>query len=201
MASEIPGGFWRAVADGFIQGQPNTFFRRPNLKFGQCLAGLWPYLFALSVSAAHAQTPPRYYWIVVTEQPDHTVLTVSYDRDTGAVICREKHEVAWFDVTGRRISSDREEQTGKWNQNFRRNAFRYWAMNGNWCDAGIRASDGIEAQGLIEDWWDGKRLVALARTYENGDMSWDKKRPEPPSEWVEIPADILKKLRGIRRIK
>jgi len=42
---EIPGGFWRAVAEGFIQSQLNKpFLGRPYLKLGQCL-GIWSYLF------------------------------------------------------------------------------------------------------------------------------------------------------------
>jgi hypothetical protein len=57
---EIPGGFWRAVAEGFIHGQLNKrFFGRPYLKLGQCLAGLWPYLFELGgiLGAKHAAKP------------------------------------------------------------------------------------------------------------------------------------------------
>jgi len=43
--NEIPGGFWRAVAEGFIQSQLNKpFFGRPYVKLGQCL-GIWSYLF------------------------------------------------------------------------------------------------------------------------------------------------------------
>src|ERR1039457_2145029 len=44
---EIPGGFWRAVAEGFIHGQLNKpFFGRPYLKLGQCF-GLWGYMLEL----------------------------------------------------------------------------------------------------------------------------------------------------------
>ncbi|SRR6266536_2860430 len=60
---EIPGGFWRAVAEGFIQGQLNKpFFGRPYLKLGQCLAGLWPYLFELGgiLGAKHAAKPDAF---------------------------------------------------------------------------------------------------------------------------------------------
>jgi len=60
---EIPGGFWRAVAEGFIQGQLNKpFFGRPYLKFAQCLAGLWPYLFELGgiLGAKHAAKPDAF---------------------------------------------------------------------------------------------------------------------------------------------
>jgi hypothetical protein len=60
---EIPGGFWRAVSEGFIHGQLNKpFFGRPYLKFGQCLAGLWPYLFELGgiLAAKHAAKPDAF---------------------------------------------------------------------------------------------------------------------------------------------
>jgi len=44
---EIPGGFWRAVTEGFIQSQLNKpFLGRAYLKFGQCF-GLWTHLFEL----------------------------------------------------------------------------------------------------------------------------------------------------------
>jgi hypothetical protein len=48
MASEqIPGGFYRAVAEDFIRAQANkTLFGRSYLKLGQC-TGLWGYLFEL----------------------------------------------------------------------------------------------------------------------------------------------------------
>jgi hypothetical protein len=44
---QLAGGYWRAVAEHFINAQLNkTFFGRPHLKLGQCF-GLWPYLFEL----------------------------------------------------------------------------------------------------------------------------------------------------------
>jgi hypothetical protein len=60
---EIPGGFWRAVAEGFIHGQLNKpFFGRPYLKLGQCLAGLWPYLLELGgiLGAKYAAKPDEF---------------------------------------------------------------------------------------------------------------------------------------------
>jgi hypothetical protein len=56
---ETPGGFWRAVAEGFIQGQLNKpFFGRAYLKFGQCF-GLWGYMMELGgiLGAKHAAKP------------------------------------------------------------------------------------------------------------------------------------------------
>jgi hypothetical protein len=53
---EIPGGFWRAVAEGFIQSQLNKpFFGSPYVKLGQCL-GIWSYLFEVGgiLGAKHA---------------------------------------------------------------------------------------------------------------------------------------------------
>ena len=53
---EIPGGFWRAVTEGFIHAQLNKpFFGRPYLKLGQCL-GLWSYLLEVGgiLGAKHA---------------------------------------------------------------------------------------------------------------------------------------------------
>jgi hypothetical protein len=53
---EIPGGFWRAVAKGFIDAQLNKpFFGRPYLKLGQCL-GVWSYLLEVGgiLGAKHA---------------------------------------------------------------------------------------------------------------------------------------------------
>jgi hypothetical protein len=53
---EIPGGFWRAVAEGFIQGQlKKPLFGRPHLKFGQGF-GLWGYMVELGgiLGAKHA---------------------------------------------------------------------------------------------------------------------------------------------------
>jgi hypothetical protein len=53
---EIPGGFWRAVAEGFIHAQLNKpFFGRPYLKLGQCF-GLWSYMLEVGgiLGAKHA---------------------------------------------------------------------------------------------------------------------------------------------------
>jgi hypothetical protein len=53
---KIPGGYWRAVAEGFIQSQLNKpFFGRPYVKLGQCL-GIWSYLFEVGgiLGAKHA---------------------------------------------------------------------------------------------------------------------------------------------------
>jgi hypothetical protein len=53
---QIPFGFWRAVAEGFIQSQLNKpFLGRAYLKFGQCF-GLWTHLFELGgiLGAKHA---------------------------------------------------------------------------------------------------------------------------------------------------
>jgi hypothetical protein len=59
---EIPGGFWRAVAEGFIQGQLNKpFFGRAYLKLGQCF-GLWGYMMELGgiLGARHAAKPDAF---------------------------------------------------------------------------------------------------------------------------------------------
>ena len=53
---EMPGGFWRAVAEGFIRSQLHKpFLGRPYLKLGQCL-GIWSYLFEVGgiLGAKHA---------------------------------------------------------------------------------------------------------------------------------------------------
>jgi hypothetical protein len=53
---EIPGGFWRVVAEGLIHGQLNKpLFGRPYLKLGQCF-GLWGYMMELGgiLGAKHA---------------------------------------------------------------------------------------------------------------------------------------------------
>jgi hypothetical protein len=45
---EIPGGFWRVVAEDFVYDRRNkTFFGRTNLKLGACAGGLWPYILEL----------------------------------------------------------------------------------------------------------------------------------------------------------
>ena len=47
MASDIPGGYWRVVAEGLISAQLiKPFFGRSHLKLGQCF-GLWGYHFEL----------------------------------------------------------------------------------------------------------------------------------------------------------
>ena len=54
--NEIPGGFWRAVAEGFIHPQLNKpFFGRPYLKLGQCF-GVWSYMLEVGgiLGAKHA---------------------------------------------------------------------------------------------------------------------------------------------------
>jgi len=59
---EIPGGFWQAVAEGFIQGQLNKpLFGRHYLKFGQCF-GLWGYMIELCgiLGAKHASKPDAF---------------------------------------------------------------------------------------------------------------------------------------------
>jgi hypothetical protein len=60
---QIPGGFWRAVAEDFISAQLiKPFLGRPYLKYGQCLAGLWPYLFELGgiLGTKHAAKPDAF---------------------------------------------------------------------------------------------------------------------------------------------
>jgi hypothetical protein len=59
---EIPGGFWRAVAEDFISAPLiKRFFGRPFLKFGQCF-GLWGYIFELGgiLGAKHAANPDAF---------------------------------------------------------------------------------------------------------------------------------------------
>jgi hypothetical protein len=59
---EIPGGFWRVVAEGFIQSQLNKpFFGSPYLKLGQCL-GVWSYMLELGVilGAKHAAKADKF---------------------------------------------------------------------------------------------------------------------------------------------
>jgi hypothetical protein len=59
---QIPGGYWRAVAEGFIHGQLiKPFFGRSYLKFGQCF-GLWGYMFELGgiLGAKHAVNPDAF---------------------------------------------------------------------------------------------------------------------------------------------
>jgi hypothetical protein len=59
---EIPGGFWRAVAEGFIQGHLNKpLFGRPYLKFGQCF-GLLGYMMKLGgiLGAKHGAKPDAF---------------------------------------------------------------------------------------------------------------------------------------------
>jgi hypothetical protein len=54
--TELPGGFWRVVAEGIINGQLNKpFFGSPYLKLGQCV-GAWAYMFELGgvLGARHA---------------------------------------------------------------------------------------------------------------------------------------------------
>jgi hypothetical protein len=54
--NEMPGGFWRVVAEGFIHGHLNKpFFGQPYIKLGQCF-GLWSYMFELGgiLGAKHA---------------------------------------------------------------------------------------------------------------------------------------------------
>ena len=47
MASDIPGGYWRVVAEGLISAQLiKPFFGRSHLKLGQCF-DLWGYLVEL----------------------------------------------------------------------------------------------------------------------------------------------------------
>jgi hypothetical protein len=53
---ELPGGFWRVVAKGFIDAQlTKPFFGTPYLKLGQCL-GVWSYLLEVGgiLGAKHA---------------------------------------------------------------------------------------------------------------------------------------------------
>src|SRR2546423_12701923 len=58
----IPSGFWRAVAEGFIEGQATkSLFGRRYLKFGQCF-GLWGYLIELGgiLGTKHASKPDAF---------------------------------------------------------------------------------------------------------------------------------------------
>src|SRR5258708_2820054 len=56
---EIPGGFWRPVAEGFIQRQiKKPFLRRAYLVFGECFS-LWAYMMEMAgiLAAKHAAKP------------------------------------------------------------------------------------------------------------------------------------------------
>jgi hypothetical protein len=56
---QIPGGFWRPVAEAFIQRQiKKSFFGRAYLVFGECLS-LWAYMMELGgiLAAKHADQP------------------------------------------------------------------------------------------------------------------------------------------------
>ena len=59
---QMQGGYWRAVAEGFIHGQLiKPFFGRSYLKFGQCF-GLWGCIFELGgiLGAKHAVNPDAF---------------------------------------------------------------------------------------------------------------------------------------------
>jgi hypothetical protein len=59
---QIPNGFWRAVAEDFIQGQATKpLFGRRYLKFGQCF-GLWGYLIELGgiLGRKHGSKPDAF---------------------------------------------------------------------------------------------------------------------------------------------
>jgi hypothetical protein len=59
---QIPSGFWRAVAEDFIQGQATKpLFGRRYLKFGQCF-GLWGYLIELGgiLGTKHGSKPDAF---------------------------------------------------------------------------------------------------------------------------------------------
>jgi hypothetical protein len=59
---QMPGGYWRAVAEGFIHGQLiKPFSGRSYLEFGQCF-GLWGYMFELGgiLGAKHAVNPDAF---------------------------------------------------------------------------------------------------------------------------------------------
>jgi hypothetical protein len=56
---QIPGGFWRPVAEGFIQRQiKKPFFGRAYLVFGECFS-LWAYMMEMAgiLAAKHAAKP------------------------------------------------------------------------------------------------------------------------------------------------
>jgi hypothetical protein len=57
--NEIPGGFWRAVAEDFIQRQlKKPFFGSAYLVFGECFS-LWAYMMEMAgiLAAKHAAKP------------------------------------------------------------------------------------------------------------------------------------------------
>lgn len=56
---QIPGGFWRPVAEGFIQAQiKKPFLGRAYLVFGECFS-LWAYMMEMAgiLAAKHAVKP------------------------------------------------------------------------------------------------------------------------------------------------
>jgi hypothetical protein len=146
-------------------------------------------------SQSNAQ--PKFFWVVVTEQPDHTALAVAYDRDNGENVRVSKHEALWFDMTMRRQCTQREFETGKFNEDFRRNAFRYWTTS---AIPGIDRPNNFSL-GMIDDWYDGKQLVALVERCQRSDAGCYRQDREPPSKWIDPPADIVDKLRAIGRMK
>lgn len=160
-------------------------------------------LFGATV--ASAQATPEYVWTVVTIQPNETVITEVFDRDSGALVCRKKTtENLWFEVTSRRRITLKEEQTGKWNEDFTVNALRYWA--------GMCQREGSYYDQIEEDWFDGsKRLIALQRRFKDFtefDRVVDARFKEfndpakrHPSEWVPVPAWIEKRMRESGLIK
>ena len=59
---QIPGGFWRPVAEGFIQGQiKKPFFGRAYLVFGECFS-LWAYMMEMAgiLAAKYAAKPDAF---------------------------------------------------------------------------------------------------------------------------------------------
>jgi hypothetical protein len=60
---QIPGGFWRPVAEGFIQRQiKKPFFGRAYLVFGECFS-LWAYMMELGgiLATKHAAKPEAFH--------------------------------------------------------------------------------------------------------------------------------------------
>ena len=106
---QIPSGFWRAVAEDFIQSQgTKPLFGRRYLKFGQCF-GLWGYLVELGgiLGTMHGNKPDAFVLAFLGMGPGATGVAKGVLVDIGNRILAEHSlgSTTFWDYVGAEVAA------------------------------------------------------------------------------------------------
>jgi len=107
----IPGGFWRPVAEGFIQRQiKKPFLGRAYLVFGECFS-LWAYMMEMAgiLAARHAARPDELYSALMGMSGAPGLVTGVLVQRVGEILARHSlGSMTFYDY----VAADIAERTG-----------------------------------------------------------------------------------------